>query len=79
NGVIFSKEGKPHISRVFDGESLSFIVYGTRGSGKDYTIEVHVKSMAEFEKLYCGDSSSKKPTQKIPLERISHKALMIHI
>ncbi|PWA66065.1 kinesin motor domain-containing protein [Artemisia annua] len=43
--------------------------------------KVHVKSMAEFQKLYCGESSSKRPTKKLPLElpRRSHKALMIHI
>lgn len=43
--------------------------------------KVQVKSMAEFQKLYCGQSSSKKPTKEIPLElpRRSHKALMIHI
>nr|GEX25747.1 kinesin-like protein KIN-10C [Tanacetum cinerariifolium] len=39
NGVIFSKEVKPHISRVFDGESFTFIAFGARGSGKTYTIQ----------------------------------------
>ena len=40
-----------------------------------------MKSMAKFQKLYCGENGSKKQTKKLPLElpRRSHKALMIHI
>lgn len=146
--LIFSREVKPYISKVFDGESSTFIAFGARGSGKTYTIQgskenlglgmlvmdeilkmveggkhavavsiyevfqdhvydlldsknpevrvledaqgkimlkglskVPVKSMLEFQKLYCIGSSSSKPKQKITLEmpRRSHKALMIRI
>nr|GEX04204.1 RNA-directed DNA polymerase, eukaryota, reverse transcriptase zinc-binding domain protein [Tanacetum cinerariifolium] len=37
---------------------------------------LHVKSVAEFQKLYCSENRSKKPTQKIPpkLPRRSQKA-----
>ncbi|XP_071706777.1 kinesin-like protein KIN-10C [Rutidosis leptorrhynchoides] len=43
--------------------------------------ELPVKSMLEFQKLYCGGNSLSKQTQKITLEvpRRSHKALMVHI
>ncbi|KVI10113.1 Kinesin, motor domain-containing protein [Cynara cardunculus var. scolymus] len=128
--LIFSMEIKPHISKVFDGESSTFIAFGARGTGKTYTIqgskenvglgmmvmdeilkmveggkhavavsiyevfqdhvydildsknpEVPVKSMLEFQNLYCMGSTSNKPKQKIApeLPRRSHKALMIHI
>nr|GEY59371.1 hypothetical protein [Tanacetum cinerariifolium] len=50
-----AEEGKPHISRVFDGESLSFIAFGTRGSRKDYIIETkqerECKLYDEFDKF----------------------------
>ncbi|KAL4575820.1 hypothetical protein LXL04_011907 [Taraxacum kok-saghyz] len=129
---IFSREIKPLISRVFDGENSTFIAFGARDSGKTYTIQgseehfglgmlamddilktveggkhrvtvsmyevfqdhiydmldprnpeiqVPVKSLSEFQKLYFSDSISNKPTKKITLElpRKSHKALMINI
>ncbi|KVH94323.1 Actin cross-linking [Cynara cardunculus var. scolymus] len=37
--LIFSVEVKPHISKVFDGESSTFIAFGARGTGKTYTIQ----------------------------------------
>ncbi|RVW41960.1 Kinesin-like protein KIN-10C [Vitis vinifera] len=39
NGLIFSREIKPMISRVFNGHTASVIAYGARGSGKTYTIQ----------------------------------------
>ncbi|KAL6976935.1 hypothetical protein U1Q18_025722 [Sarracenia purpurea var. burkii] len=39
NGLIFSREIKPLISRVFDGQNVSIIAYGAGGSGKTYTIQ----------------------------------------
>ncbi|KAA8533711.1 hypothetical protein F0562_031228 [Nyssa sinensis] len=38
SGLIFSREMKPLISRVFDGRNVSIIAYGARGSGKTYII-----------------------------------------
>lgn len=38
--LIFSKEIKPQILKVFDGESSTFIAFGARDSGKTYTIQV---------------------------------------
>lgn len=40
NGLIFSREIKPMISRVLNGGTASVIAYGARGSGKTYTIQV---------------------------------------
>nr|XP_043634035.1 kinesin-like protein KIN-10C [Erigeron canadensis] len=146
--LIYLKEVKPQISKVFDGEHSTFIAFGARGSGKTHTVqgseenmglgmlvmdeilkiveggrhtvavsiyevfqnhvydlldsknpEVHiledaqgkimlkglskvpVKSMLEFQKLYCNGMILNKPTQKLTLElpRRSHKALTIHI
>lgn len=37
--LIFSKEIKPQITKVFDGENSTFIAFGARGSGKTYTIQ----------------------------------------
>ncbi|THG07716.1 hypothetical protein TEA_029072 [Camellia sinensis var. sinensis] len=39
NGMIFSREIKPVISKVFDGHNIAIIAYGARGSGKTYTIQ----------------------------------------
>ncbi|CBI22700.3 unnamed protein product, partial [Vitis vinifera] len=39
NGLIFSREIKPMISRVCNGHTASVIAYGARGSGKTYTIQ----------------------------------------
>ncbi|KAI3519485.1 hypothetical protein L1887_08646 [Cichorium endivia] len=39
SALIFSREIKPHISRVFDGENSTFIAFGARDSGKTYTIQ----------------------------------------
>ncbi|XP_052204728.1 kinesin-like protein KIN-10C [Diospyros lotus] len=39
NGLIFSREIKPLISGVFDGQNLTVIAYGARGSGKTYSIQ----------------------------------------
>ena len=40
NGLVFSREIKPLISKVFDGQNVTIIAYGARGSGKTYTIQV---------------------------------------
>ncbi|XP_076953056.1 kinesin-like protein KIN-10C [Bidens hawaiensis] len=37
--VMFSKEIKPQIAKVFDGENSTFIAFGARGSGKTCTIQ----------------------------------------
>ncbi|KAJ9539640.1 hypothetical protein OSB04_026146 [Centaurea solstitialis] len=37
--LIFSREVKPRIAKVFDGESSTFIAFGARGSGKTFTIQ----------------------------------------
>ncbi|KAL8248016.1 hypothetical protein R6Q59_009232 [Mikania micrantha] len=37
--LIFSKEVKPQIARVYDGENSTFIAFGARGSGKTCTIQ----------------------------------------
>ncbi|PSR93458.1 Kinesin-like protein [Actinidia chinensis var. chinensis] len=39
NGLVFSREIKPLISKVFDGQNVTIIAYGARGSGKTYTIQ----------------------------------------
>ncbi|KAJ0705528.1 putative plus-end-directed kinesin ATPase [Helianthus annuus] len=39
NTVVFSKEIKSQIERVFDGESSTFIAFGARGSGKTSMIQ----------------------------------------
>ncbi|XP_057470568.1 kinesin-like protein KIN-10C [Actinidia eriantha] len=39
NGLVFSREVKPLISKVFDGQNVTIIAYGARGSGKTYTIQ----------------------------------------
>ncbi|GFZ15358.1 ATP binding microtubule motor family protein [Actinidia rufa] len=39
NGLVFSREIKPLISNVFDGQHVTIIAYGARGSGKTYTIQ----------------------------------------
>ncbi|XP_057952857.1 kinesin-like protein KIN-10C [Malania oleifera] len=44
--------------------------------------QVPVKSISEFQKLYCSGSSSQKPAQKIPTAEVphrSHKGLMVHV
>ncbi|KAL7003433.1 hypothetical protein U1Q18_004590 [Sarracenia purpurea var. burkii] len=132
NDLIFSREIKPLISSVFDGQNVSIIAYGARGSGKTYTIQgteekqglaalaiaevlsmaedidksvavsfyeliqehvydildptrpevqVVVKSVSEFHKLYFNECTSRRATQKVPfqLPRRSHKGLIIHI
>lgn len=40
--VMFSKEIKPKIAKVFDGENSTFIAFGARGSGKTCTIQVNL-------------------------------------
>ncbi|KAL8192741.1 hypothetical protein R6Q57_027189 [Mikania cordata] len=37
--LIFSKEIKPQIARVYDGQNSTFIAFGARGSGKTCTIQ----------------------------------------
>ncbi|KAH7855689.1 hypothetical protein Vadar_027699 [Vaccinium darrowii] len=39
NSLIFAREIKPLISRVFDGQNVGIIAFGARGSGKTYTIQ----------------------------------------
>nr|GEV07284.1 kinesin-like protein KIN-10C [Tanacetum cinerariifolium]GEV17643.1 kinesin-like protein KIN-10C [Tanacetum cinerariifolium] len=49
NGVVFLKEGKPYISRVFNGESSTFIMFVARGSGRT-TIDM-IAGLEEIAKL----------------------------
>ncbi|KAK9060879.1 hypothetical protein SSX86_018059 [Deinandra increscens subsp. villosa] len=42
--LIFLKEIKPQIARVFDGENSTFIAFGARGSGKTSTIQGSVEN-----------------------------------
>ncbi|XAR53651.1 Plus-end-directed kinesin ATPase [Bertholletia excelsa] len=39
SSIIFEREIKPLISRVFDGQNITIIAFGARGSGKTYTIQ----------------------------------------
>nr|AND01122.1 putative chloroplastic acyl-acyl carrier desaturase [Linum usitatissimum] len=82
NEVIFKRDVKPLLPGVFNGHNATIVACGARDSGKTHFVQVPVKSMMEFHKLYSGRNRTvRRLNQKntTPLPSRSTKGLIVYI
>nr|AND01201.1 putative kinesin motor domain-containing protein [Linum usitatissimum] len=82
NEVIFKRDVKTLLPGLFNGHNATIVACGARDSGKTHFVQVPVKSMMEFHKLYSGRNRTvRRLNQKntTPLPSRSTKGLIVYI